>query len=164
MIVHRRIAIFSVLGALLTNASAALAAEPVAPPSALESSRERMGGILAAISSGDIIGGHSALAGLFEGSGGSKPRGERVVLPARTQKSGPRIIKTAAGDGDEGWPPKNPITYPPRTPQRPIISDPPPPRQDPKPDPKPVPNPDPKPQPVRPDPKPPTRQPTKQPA
>lgn len=164
MTAYRRVAIVSILGALLINASVSLAAESFVPPSALEASRERMSGILAAISSGDVIGGHSALGSLFEGSSGSKPRKESFVVPARTQKNGPRIIKTAAGDGDEGWPPKNPITYPPRTPQRPIISDPLPPRQDPKPDPKPVPNPDPKPQPVRPDPKPPTRQPTKQPA
>lgn len=131
MICDRKVLIVSVFGVMLAACSAARAADPVAKTQTLESTRGKMHDILKAIADGDLAGGQAGLTRLFEGVASDQAS---KVVPAVSRKEGGRFVKTAAGDGDKGWPPENPFgpQHPPR--QNPPRQDPPrqdPPRQDP---------------------------------
>lgn len=131
MIANRKAVVVSVLGAMLAAGGEAGAAEPV-KERPLEGAASRMEYVLEAMAGGDLLGGRAGLELIFEGMAANK-------APER-KKSGARLINMAAGDKDEGWPPKNPFgpqkpPDPKPQPPTPPVKD--PPRQTPPPPPPP---------------------------
>lgn len=138
MIVNRKAVVVSVLGAMLAAGGDAGAAEPMNESHPVGSAASQMEYVLEALAGGDLLGGRAGLESIFEGMTANKP--------AEGKTSGARLINVAAGDKDEGWPPKNPFgpqkppeskpQPPPQTPpQTPPVKD--PPRQTPPPPPPP---------------------------